>query len=280
MIRFFTYLILVLFSTRATGQSSPGNDLTDSSKNASFIFQRFIPGEYQQVNIDVLDNIYLITTGNQLKKLRPNGDSMAVYNEVKKYGNPSYLDVTNPLKVLLYYKNYSTVVILDRFLSQRNMINFRKQNIFSVKAIATSYDNQIWIFDEQDYKLKKINEEGTVLLESSDLRQMVGEAPSPQLIIDSDNFVYVYDPEKGFFIFDYYGALKNQLPFLHWTDIAVSKNQIMGFSENQFHSYTLKSLDLKNFHLPPLTKDRISISAMNNKLYVLKTSGLEIYSIQ
>lgn len=270
----------MLLSAGAVAQSAPGNNATDSSKNASFIFQRFIPGEFQQVNIDVLDNIYLITAGNQLKKLKPNGDSMAVFNEVKKYGNPSYLDVTNPLKVLLYYRNYSTVVILDRFLSQRNMINFRKQNIFSVKAIATSYDNQIWIFDEQDYKLKKINEEGTVLLESSDMRQMAGEAPSPQLIIDSDNFVYVYDPEKGFFIFDYYGALKNQLPFLHWTDIAVAKNQIMGFSENQLHTYTLKSLDLKNFDLPPLTKDRISISAMNNKIYVLKSGGLEIYSVQ
>jgi hypothetical protein len=280
LIRLITYLFLVLFINQAYAQSNRETGRADSSQNGSLVFQRFIPGEYQQVNIDVLDNIYLITAGNQLKKLKPDGDSMAVYNEVKKYGNPSLLDVTNPLKILLYYKNYATVVILDRFLSQRNVINFRKQNIFSVKAIATSYDNQIWIFDEQDYKLKKINEEGAVLLESADLRQLTGEAPSPELIIDAENFVYIYDPEKGFFIFDYYGALKSQLPFLHWTDIAIAKNQILGFSENQLHRYTLKTLNLKNFDLSPLTKDRISLSAMNNKLYLLKKGGLEIYAVQ
>ena len=55
---------------------------------------------------------------------------LAVFNDVKKYGNPTYIDVTNPLKILLYYKNYSTVVVLDRLLNTRNTINFRKQNIF------------------------------------------------------------------------------------------------------------------------------------------------------
>lgn len=82
--------------------------------------------------------------------------------------------VNNPLKILVYYKNYTSVVVLDRFLTQRNSINFRKQSIFSVKAIATSYDNNIWIFDEQDYKLKKIDETGKLLLESPEYEAIAG----------------------------------------------------------------------------------------------------------
>lgn len=228
----------------------------------------------------MLDNVYLITSGNQLKKLNPNGDSVAVFNEVKKYGNPSYLDVSNPLKILLYYRNYATVVILDRQLTQRNVINFRKQNIFSVNAIATSYDNQIWIFDEQDYTLKKINDEGVVLLKSTDLRQLTGQAPSPQQIIDSDGLVYCYDPDNGFYIFDYYGALKNKIPFLHWTDISVGRNMIAGFSKNYLHRYTLNSIDQKDYLLPSISKDRLAITSMNNKLYILRSAGLDIYLVK
>src|SRR5689334_5466361 len=93
------------------------------------------PGDFSYFTVDNLDNIYLINSSNQLKKININGDSTGVFNEVRKYGKLFYIDVTNPLKVLLYYQNFSTIVVLDRFLNVRNVINLRKQNIFNVKAI-------------------------------------------------------------------------------------------------------------------------------------------------
>ncbi|MBS1927461.1 MAG: hypothetical protein JST95_02565 [Bacteroidetes bacterium] len=279
MKKLFTYLLLsglyLLANAQNYGVPNPA-----STSDSGFTLLKSIPGDFQQVKVDVLDNIYLITSGNQLKKFNSNGDSLAVFNEVKKYGNPTYLDVSNPLKLLLYYKNFATVLILDRQLSQRNVINFRKQNIFSVNAIATSYDNQIWIFDEQDFKLKKISEEGAVLLESTDLRQLAGQAPSLQQIIDSDGLVYCYDPNHGFYIFDYYGALKNKLPFLHWEDIAIGRNVIAGFSENHLHRYALGSLTEKDYALPAISKERISITSINNKLYILRPTRLDIYLVK
>ena len=256
------------------------NNTTISRSDSNFKFERSIPGNFIYINVDVLDNIYLINAGNQLIKLNSNGDSVAAFNDVKKYGNPSYIDVNNPLKILVYYKNYSTVVILDRLLTQRNTINLRKQNIFSVKAIATSYDNNIWIFDEQDLKLKKINEEGMLVQESSDMRQLTDSVPSPQQIIDSDNLVYLYDDKKGFYIFDYYGALKNMLPFLNWTDVAISGNKMMGFSERKLYSYQLNSLNLKTYQLPSFFSDYDAIKAVNGKVYLLKKDAVEIYSVQ
>lgn len=259
----------------------PAALVTAPARSDSFFkFEKIIPGNYIYLNVDILDNIYLITSGNQLKKINSNGDSVAAFNDVKKFGNPSLLDVNNPLKVLLYYKNYATVVVLDRLLTQRNSINFRKKSIFSVQAIATSYDNNIWIFDEQDFKLKKIDETGNLLLESADMRQLIDTVPSPQLIIDSDNFVYLYDEKKGFYIFDYYGALRNSIPFRNWSDITISRNKLMGFSNNKLFSYELKSLNLKTYRLPAFFKDYDAIKAVNGKVYLLKKDGIEIYSVQ
>ena len=285
MKKHFLYIIILCTSVFTTGcaQTKPVTktlSAATSSSDSSFKFERSIPGNYIYLNVDILDNIYLITSGNQLKKLDNNGDSIAAFNDVKKFGNPSLLDVNNPLKILLYYKNYATVVVLDRLLTQRNSINFRKQSIFSVQAIATSYDNNIWVFDEQDYKLKKIDETGKLLSESADMRQLVDSTPSPQLIIDSDNLVYLYDEKKGFYIFDYYGALKNTLPFLNWTDIAISRNKMMGFSNNMLYSYELKSLNLKTYRLPLFFKDYDAIKAVNGKVYLLKKDSVEIYSVQ
>ena len=57
-------------------------------------------------------------------------------------------------------------------------INLRKQNIFQVNALTTSYDNNIWLYDEQDNKLKKIDDSGNTLFESVDFRLLFDSVPS------------------------------------------------------------------------------------------------------
>ena len=253
---------------------------TQAQSDTAFSFLKTIKGNYTDLNIDNLGNIYLISSGNQLKKINANGDSVGVFNDVKRYGNVASIDVTNPLKILLYYKNFATVVALDRFLNIRNTINFRKKNIFSVQSIATSYDNNIWLFDEQDFKLKKIDEEGRLLQESTDFRMLFDSVPSPTQLTDKENYIYLYDPEKGFYIFDYYSSFKNRLPFLGWTNVAVSEKNMYGFSNNTLHSYQLNSLVLKDYQLPIFFGSYSIIKAINGKLYLLKEDGVYIYNIK
>jgi hypothetical protein len=253
---------------------------TQAQSDSSFQFLKTIKGSFTYLNVDNLDNIFLITKNNQLKKLNANGDSVAVFNDVKKYGNPDYVDVTNPLKSLLYYKNYSTVVVLDRLLTIRNNINLRKQNIFYVNTITLSYDNYMWLFDEEDFRLKKIDEEGKLLQSSTDWRMLFDTVPAPVKIIDRDNFVYLYDPAKGFYIFDYYGGFKNRLAFLNWTNVEVNGTTVYGFEETKLYSYQLKSLQLKEYKLPAFFGKYISIKAMNGLVYLLNEKGVDIYQIK
>jgi len=251
-----------------------------AQNDSAFQFIKTIPGNFSYFNVDNLDYVYLINENNQLKKLDPNGDSVAVFNDVKKYGNPSYIDVTNPLKALLYYKNYSTIVMLDRLITVRNNINLRKQNIFYVNNLTLSYDNYIWIFDEEEYKLKKIDEDGKLLLATTDWRMLFDTVPAPVKLIDRDNFVYLYDPAKGFYIFDYYGGFKNRLAFLNWTDVEVNGNTVYGFGDNKLYSYQLKSLQLKEYKLPGFFGKFTSIKAMNGKVYLLNEKGVDIYQLK
>ena len=269
-------LITILFTFCLCGFVTDSNAQSDSS----FQFLRSIKGKFFNFNVDNLNNIYLITNNNQLKKFDEKGDSVSIFNDVKRYGNPSSVDVSNPLKILLYYKPFSTVLVLDRLLNMRNTINFRKQNIFSVQTIAASYDNNIWLFDEQDYKLKKIDEEGRLQQETTDFRMLFDSVPSPLQLIDRDSFVYLYDPEKGFYIFDYYGTYKNRLAFLNWSNVEVSGKMMYGFSNNKLYSYELKSLLLREYKLPVFFGNYIAIKAMNRKVYVLTNLGIDIYDVK
>ena len=162
----YTVLFLFLFVNGITLHAQTRTDFDSTNvqgthSNSAFTYVTAIPGSFTSMDIDILGNIYLITEKtNTLKKIKSNGDSIAIFNDVKKYGNPSLIDVSNPLKTLVYYQNFTTVVILDRVLSLRNSINFRKENIFKVRTLTTSYDNNIRIYDEQDAKLKKIDDDG------------------------------------------------------------------------------------------------------------------------
>ena len=123
--------------------------------DTSFQLIKTIKGDIVAFTVDNLDNIYLLSSTNQVKKLNANGDSVAVFNDVKKFGQATLIDVSNPLKVLLYYRDFATIVILDRFLNVRNTIDLRKHNILQVRAIGQSYDNKIWVYDEVENKLKE-----------------------------------------------------------------------------------------------------------------------------
>ena len=155
-----------------------------AQSDSIFRHLRTMKGDIIEFTVDNLDNIYVLNSRNQVKKFNANGDSVGIYNDVKKFGQATLIDVSNPLKILLYYKDFATVVMLDRFLNSVNSIDLRKQNTLQAKAIGQSYDNKIWVYDEMENKLKKVGEDGKVIQETPDFRLLLGIAPSPIKIFD------------------------------------------------------------------------------------------------
>jgi hypothetical protein len=227
---------------------------------------------------DNLGNLYVLTTDNQLKKFNVRGDSMAVFNNVKKYGKLTEINASNPLRTILYYKDYRTVLVLDRFLNDVNKIDLRKLNIFQVKVVAPAYDNSIWVFDEQESKLKKVGEDGRLLSETPDLRLVLDEAPLPQKIFDQNGYVYLYDPAKGIFIFDYYGALKNRIALIDWKDLQVLGNTIVGIKGDKIMSYKTGTLEIKETPVPKFIINAKDLHITPVGVYVMDVNGVSFYS--
>jgi hypothetical protein len=245
-----------------------------------FRFLKKVEYPISSFTVDNLGELYIINIDNQLKKYNEKGDSVGVFNQVTKYGKLSYVEAQNPWKAILFYQDYLTIVLLDKYLNVLTNINLRNQNIFRVNAVTTSYDNNIWLFDEQDNKLKKIDDNGNNLFETVDFRLLFDSVPTPQKIIDYDGFVYLYDPEKGLYTFDYYGSFKNRLSFLHWTDIEMIDKQIYGFDKDHLYRYAPPFPDIKKYNLSPSLQNNNSIKVSNHRIYILKNQQLEIYSLQ
>lgn len=254
--------------------------LSHAQNDSSFQLVNTIRGDIVEFTVDNLDNIYILTSRNQVKKLDLNGDSMAVFNDVRKFGQASLIDVSNPLKVLLYYKDFATLVVLDRLLNIRNSIDLRKQGILQARAIGPSYDNQVWVYDEWEGKLKKINEEGKLILETPDFRSLFTPSLMPLKLYDENKYVYLYDSLLGVGVFDYYGSLKNTIKITHWQNFRVTGKYIFGSSGNRLFRYEISSSRLDEWTMPLALLKSKAFNFTSTRLYALKNDAIEVYSIR
>ena len=268
-------LILFLFPLMAGAQ-----------QDTSFQLLKIMQGDIVDFAVDNLDNMYVLTSRNQVKKYNSNGDSVAVYNDVRKFGQATLMDVSNPLKILLYYRDFTTVVMLDRFLNVVNTTDLRKQGILQAKAIGQSYDNKIWVYDELEAKLKKVDEDGKLLQETPDFRLLLTESVSPVRIADENKYVYLYDPAKGVYVFDYFGALKNAILIQQWQNFKVSGKFIYGTLAGKLYRYEIRSSLYDEWSLPEAVKTCQSFNFSATRVYALKkncegqNSCLYIYTIR
>jgi hypothetical protein len=266
-----TRLFIILASIFISSQCFPQAD-------SVFHFVKDYRGDIVDFSVDNLGNLYFVYQNGQLKKLRPNGDSLAVFNNVRKFGKLYAVDVSNPLKVLLHFRDFNTIVILDRLLNERSVLDLRKHNLLQVKAIGQSYDNNIWIFDELDVKLKKIGDDGRLIDQSNDFRQIFDSTPSPSVIIDQNKLVYLYDDEKGVYTFDYYGGFKNRIPFTGWTDFTVINNSLFGRDGSNLYRYDASTLELQHFPVPRFMNDAQKIVIRPGAVYLLRDGVIMVYS--
>ncbi|WP_374174782.1 hypothetical protein [Flavobacterium tructae] len=79
--------------------------------------------------------------------------------EVFEYKNVSLgtitkVDLQNPLKIVLFYEDFNTVVLLDNQLNKITEINFSFSNTpIIVSAIGMSAQNQLWIYNSLNQQI-------------------------------------------------------------------------------------------------------------------------------
>jgi hypothetical protein len=230
--------------------------------------------------VDNLGYIYLVGLQQQIKKLTPGFDSMAVFNDLRHFGKLHSIDVSNPLKVLLFYKDFGTIIILDRLLNVKTILNLRTSGIVQATAITQSYDNNIWIYDALDNAVKKIDESGRVLITSPDFRVVFDNPPQPESLHDYNKFLYAYDPSIGMLVMDYFGAYKNKVTLLGWTNLQGIAQGIAATDAKGIVYYRPGGIDIQQQSLPEALLASKKIRIDKSKLYVLdKQNTMTLYRL-
>jgi hypothetical protein len=96
------------------------------------------------VGFDGMGNLYYIK--NNILYMKNEKESWQYKNV--SLGKPTKIDIQNPLKIMLFYENFNTVIMLDNQLNETQIINFSENDV-PIVAIATGIasQNRLWIYN-------------------------------------------------------------------------------------------------------------------------------------
>lgn len=226
-------IVLISCKTQLIESTALQQDYDLQIKNKSF-------------KLDELGYLYVISEQNELIRYDANLKKEFAYSN-DRLGAISSLDVNNPLKLLLFYENYQTIIVLDNLLGEVSRYNLFDLGYNDINAVGISNDNNVWIYDPIDYKLKKIDSTGKLISESITLYNEGLEYIRPDYLVEKGNKVFLYDEGKGFYLFDNLGQ------YLHHVDLqdnssyqVINQNNILFVKDDVMHTYdiTYKSYDV------------------------------------
>ena len=122
-------------------------------KNASLVSSQSISGS-TFVGIDVLSNLYYVENNVFFKK---NKSQLWQYKNLS-LGKITKIDLQNPLKIVLFYEDFNSVILLDNQLNEIQKITFSNENSSIIAAaIGIASQNKLWVFDTLSQKLGLYN---------------------------------------------------------------------------------------------------------------------------
>lgn len=246
--------------------------------------QQLVSGTEHMINlpvrkakIDQLNNLIILTQNNKVY--------FYTKDVIKKYeyadntlGKITQVDVTNPLKIILYKKDYGLIITVDNTLSEIDRLSLFEKGFQAVSTASAALDGNLWIYDNTDYRLKKITPKGKVLLESITMVEIGMQGLNPDFIQEKAGKLILKDPNRGILLFDNLGQYIQTFPFKVEEDLQFDGNNLIFFEKDKMTIYDTRIFEEATIDL---SLEKTAIKPKNVKIskfgmYYIYNDGIDI----
>lgn len=228
--------------------------------------------------VDNLGNLFVVTPNNELLKFNPKGQFLWNYTN-KSFGEIAQLDVTDPLRVILYYPAYQQVVVLNNNLSEISKYSFIQNPELQINLIASANNNGFWAYDQINRELRKLTNYFVDDLKTGNIYQRDGFDMHADFMLTDDQQVYVNDTTAGIRIFDKYGNFVKTAVVYPKNAFDVNDTDIYFTKDNHLMSYNYQTFDLKQIKLPDSSVFK-KASLRFNRLIILREKDLTLWAVK
>ena len=209
------------------------------------------------IGVDELENIYFIKNNVLYKK---NSVEVLNYSNVN-LGMITSVNILNPFKIILFYRDFNSVIILDNKLNElTNKIDFTKETLFNnALFVGVSSENNLWLYAD-DNKLHLYNYQHLTEQVQTQAITFYQNDFVPISIISTYKYVWLFS-KSGIIQFNEYGNFIQNLNIENISDLypfrkgfIYLKDNALFFWENKRsvpislnYNQTIKNLNINNY---------------------------------
>jgi hypothetical protein len=225
------------------------------------------------VEVDAFGNIYVINN-DEIIKYNVDGVLQKKFS-TKRYGKIDFVDAMNPLKVLVYYKDFQQILFLDNQLTaSSNMISLESLGHEQSSLVCSSSNNSFWIYDKQNNELCRFDSELKSLVKTGNLKRILDVDIKPNYMQEHNNYVYLNCPNEGILVFDIYGTFYKTIPLKNLKEFNIVNGDVFYYDNHHLKQYQAQTFNTieKQF-----TDTLISnVIWQNNKIYKVYQDSLVV----
>lgn len=234
-------------------------------------------GTAHHISLDSYNNIYIADADGIVSQYDSIGRKITFFSPGKK-SKVTSLDGSRNVNIFLFYKNFQEFRLLNRFLTEISTTRINNNQIGFAALGTLSSDNALWIVDEADLSLKKINLKFDQVIVNSSLLPVLPRSKTEFVFTHFKEYnsnLYLSDRENGIFVFDNLGNYK--------TLIQVSDVDYFDFRDDYLYfldGARLTLLNLKNGQTRIPEKEfplKSKIIFTSRKCYILGQNQLSIF---
>ena len=245
-----------------------------TNENLGLIKKIEVPSE--NFTTDNLGNIY-VTQENELKKYDSNGELLYTFSN-NNYGNIETIDVSNSLRVLVFYADFNSIIFLDNTLSPiTDFILLEEIDIFEPKLLCSSVQNGFWIFENTENRLIHFNqncEKGICNIRIN----LFKENFQPNYILERNSNIYLNYPDTGIVVYSDFCNFQSIIPIPNLKNFQISGNEIIYFDtlRQKTSIYHIQEKQFSHIDIPGIEKKQ-DVRIEQERLYILQEKILYIY---
>jgi hypothetical protein len=183
------------------------------------------------------------------------------------YGEIYSVDITNPLKIVVFYKDFNIVVLLDSQLNERDVIQLPYDVSFATRGTA----NHLWLFTTNTRIIENYNFKTNLVVSASQPLKNVNVLNMKS----TANYVYLHT-DRGIQTFDYLGNFIRAYKSKQLEDFQFSNRVLYTLSKDTI--YQVKETH-KAFFTPPISNIK-KFYTLNNHFFIFDESQLYFFSTE
>jgi hypothetical protein len=191
----------------------------------------------------------------------------------------SLIEAWKTTKVFAFSRDYQQYTLLDRFLVPMGQYPIDENTMGFARIATLSADDNLWLFDEGNFSLKKFNLQSQAITINAPLNLVLDDKDYDlNFMREYQNMLFINDRNSGILVFDNLGNYKKKLSFKGLMTFGLLNEELYFLQDKQLHFFHLYNFTERTLALP-VTKDREirQVLAFENKVVLFYNDTMAIY---